>query len=149
MEQTLQALGGALLKAIPTVLLLLVLRFYFKVMLFGPLEKVLKQRDELTEGARAAAQQSLAEADRKQQEYEVKFREARAEVYLAQEETRRGWLNDQAGQVADARRRAEASVRAAKEQIAAEIAAARQGLADTSATLADEIAATVLGRRAG
>jgi F-type H+-transporting ATPase subunit b len=148
MEQTIQALGGVMLKAIPTICLLLLLHVYFKVMLFGPLEKVLKQREELTDGARKAAEQSLATADRKQQEYEAKFREARAEVYRAQEETRRGWLNDQAAQIAAARERSEAAMRAAKEQIAKETASARSGLADDSATLADQIATAVLARRA-
>ena len=36
MEQTLQALAGILLKAIPTIFLLLFLYFYLKLMLFGP-----------------------------------------------------------------------------------------------------------------
>jgi F-type H+-transporting ATPase subunit b len=149
MEETIKALGGILLKAIPTVVLVLLLRLYLKAMLFGPLEKVLKQRDELTEGTRKAAQQSLGDAERKQQEYEAKFRSARAEVYSAQEETRRRWLNDQAAQIAEARQRAETTVRAGKEQLSAEIAAARQGLESTSAALADQIATAVLARRAG
>src|SRR6202045_85850 len=105
MEQTIQALGGVLLKAIPTICLLLLVHVYLKFMLFGPLEKVLKQRAELTEGARKSAEQSLAAADRKQQEYETKFREARAEVYRLQEETRRGWLEDQAALIAAAKDR--------------------------------------------
>ena len=50
MDQTLHALGGILLKSIPTVVLLLFLYFYLKSMLFGPLTRVLKQRDELTAG---------------------------------------------------------------------------------------------------
>jgi F-type H+-transporting ATPase subunit b len=148
MEQTIQALGGVLLKAIPTICLLLLVHVYLKFMLFGPLQKVLKQRAELTEGARKAAEQSLASADRKQQEYEAKFREARAEVYRLQEETRRGWLEDQAALIAAAKQRSEVSVRTAREQIAAEAAIARKGLADTSATLADQIATAVLARRA-
>src|SRR5712692_8588254 len=119
MEQTLQALGGILLRAIPTVCLLLLLHFYLKAMLFGPLEKILKQRDELTDGARQAAEQSLAAAERKAQEYEAKLREARAEVYRQQEETRRQWLEDQAAQVAEGHARMAGSVRQAKEQIAA------------------------------
>jgi F-type H+-transporting ATPase subunit b len=147
MEQTFQALGGILLKAIPTVCLLLLLHFYLKAMLFRPLDKVLKQRGELTEGARKAAEQSLNAADRKQQEYEDKFREARAEVYRAQEEIRRQWLQDQAAQIADARQRSEASVRAAREQIAGDAASARQNLEATSAALADEIASAVLARK--
>lgn len=146
MEQTFQALGGLLVKAIPTVCLVILLYFYLKAMLFGPLDRVLKQRDDLTEGARRAAGQSLAAAERKQQEYEAKLREARAEVYRAQEETRRGWLEDQAAQIAEARRRSEVSVRAAKEQIALESAAARQNLDATSVQLADEIATAILAR---
>jgi F-type H+-transporting ATPase subunit b len=149
MEQTLQALGGILLKAIPTIFLLLLLHFYFKAMLFGPLEKVLRQRDELTEGARKAADQSLAAVERKAQEYESKLRQARAEVYRQQEETRRKWLEDQAAQVAEAHARMAGSVREAKEQIAAEAASARQALLESSSALADQIATAVLARRAG
>jgi F-type H+-transporting ATPase subunit b len=148
MEQTIQALGAILLKSIFTVCALVVLHFYLKVMLFAPLEKTLKQRDALTGGARKDAEASLANADRKQQEYEAKFRDARAEVYRAQEETRRGWLEDQTAQIAEARQRSEVSVRSAKEQITADATAARQSLGETSATLADQIATTVLARRA-
>lgn len=149
MEQTLQALGGLLLKAIPTVCLLLLLHWYFKAMLFGPLDRILKQREELTEGARRAADESLAAVERKQQEYEAKLQEARAEVYRAQEETRRRWLEDQAAQIAQTRERSEATVRTAKEQIVAEAATARDSLADSSAALADQITTAVLARRAG
>jgi F-type H+-transporting ATPase subunit b len=149
MEQTFQALGGLLVKAIPTICFLLLLHFYFKAMLFGPLEKVLKQRDELTEGARKAAQASLAAAERKEQEYETKLRDARSEVYRAQEETRRRWLEDQASQTAQARQRSEAAVRAAREQIAADAAASHQSLAETSSKLADEIVTVILARPAG
>src|SRR5579862_667400 len=100
MEQIIQSLGGILLKAIPTVFILLLLHFYLKAMLFGPLARVLKERDELTVGARKAAEQSLAAAERKAQEYESKLREARAEVYRQQEETRRVWLEEQTAQIA-------------------------------------------------
>ena len=148
MEQTLQALSGILVKAIPTVVLVLLLHFYLKAMLFGPLEKILKQREELTDGARKAASASLAEAERKTAEYEAKLRDARAEVYREQEETRRKWLDRQVAQVAEARAAMEVSVREAKAQIAAEAATARTTLQGTSSDLADEIATTVLSRRA-
>src|SRR5216684_3858680 len=148
MEQTFQALGGILVKSTLTIGLVIILHFYLKVMLFGPLEKVLKDRDDLTEGARKAAAASLAEAERKTAEYEKKLAEARAEVYREQEETRRKWLDQQAAQVVEARTAAEAGVHAAREQIAAEAASAKSTLQATVATLADEIATTVLGRRA-
>ena len=62
MEQTLHALAGILLKSIPTVVLLLFLYFYLKVMLFGPLNRLLKQREELTAGTRHAAPRAVLEA---------------------------------------------------------------------------------------
>lgn len=136
-----------MLKSIPTVFLLLLLHFYLKAMLFRPLDKVLKQRNELTEGARKAAAQSLNAADRKQQEYEKKFQDARAEVYHAQEEIRRQWLQDQAAQIGEARQRSDAAVRSAREQITADGTAARQTLTETSGALADEIASAVLARK--
>jgi F-type H+-transporting ATPase subunit b len=148
MEQTLHALAGILQKAVLTVGLLLVLHFYLKAMLFGPLEKALKERDRLTKGARQAAEQSLAAADRKTQEYEAKLREARAEVYKEQEEMRRRWIEDQASQVAQARERNAAAVRKAREEISAEAAVARRSLTESSGALADEIATAVLARRA-
>jgi F-type H+-transporting ATPase subunit b len=149
MEQTLHDLGGLMLKAVPTIILLIVVYFYLKSMLFTPLEKVLRERDALTAGARKGAQESLDGAGRKEQEYERKFAEARAEVYKAQEETRRKWLEDQAAQVGEERTRMEARVRAEKERIATEAASARTSLTIPSAELASEIADTVLARKAG
>lgn len=148
MQETLHALGGILLKAIPTVILLIVLHFYLKAMLFGPLDRVMKKRRELTEGARKIAEDSLAAAIRKADEYEAKLRDARAAVYKQQEEIRKGWLEDQAQQMAEARTRSESTVRAAREAIAVDAAAARKSLQETSATVADQIVAMVLGRRA-
>jgi len=147
MEQTVQALGGILLKAIPTVVLLIILHFYLKSALFGPLDRVLKQRRELTEGARKVAEDSLAAASRKAEEYETKLREARAAVYRQQEEIRKGWLEDQAKQVNQARERHDAAVKSAREAIAADAAAARASLQESSKAVADQIVATVLGRR--
>jgi len=147
MEQTLQALSGLLQKAVPTVLLLLFLHFYLRVMLFGPLKKIRKERDELTKGTRKAAEESLAAAERKTQEYEVKMREARAEVYREQEEMRKRWLADQAAQIEESHSRNAEAVTKAKSEIATEAALARQNLTITAGSLADEIAGTLLARR--
>lgn len=135
-------------KAIPTILILIFLFWYFRAMLFTPLGRILKQREELTEGARRAAEKSLKLAEDKQAEFERKFAEARAEVYKLQEETRRTWIEEQTAQVAEARKRSEAAVRQAKEQISAEAATARANLTDSSAGLAQEIVAMILDRRA-
>jgi F0F1-type ATP synthase membrane subunit b/b' len=145
MEQTLQALGGLMQKAVPTILILILLFWYFRAMLFNPLGRILKEREELTEGARRAAEKSLKLAEAKQQ----KFAEARAEVYKFQEDTRRKWLEEQAAQVADSKLRSEAAVRKAKDEIAAEAATARGNLTDSSAGLAQDIVAMILDRRVG
>ena len=147
MEQTLQSLGGILLKSIPTIVFLIILHFYLKAMLFGPLDRILKQRRELTDGARKVAQDSLAAATRKADEYDAKLRDARAVVYKEQEEMRKRWLEEQGNEVAQARTRMEASVKTAREALAADAAAAQASLKDASSTLADQIAETGLGRR--
>jgi F-type H+-transporting ATPase subunit b len=147
MEQTFQALQGILLKAIPTAVLLLILYFYLKAMLFAPLARILKEREALTKGAREAAEQSLARAEAKAKEYEDKLRDAKSEVYRDQEETRKKWLADQAAQLAQAKANADASMNTAREGIAQEVATARHGLAETSSAIADQIANSVLARR--
>ena len=138
-----------MVQAIPTILLLIFLYFYFKAMLFGPLEKVLKQRAELTAGARQAADASLAAAERKQQEYERKFAEARAEAYKLQEETRRKWLDDQSDELDGEHQQAQATVESEKQRIAAEAHAAKESLAASSSALAEDIADAILSRKSG
>jgi len=148
MEQTLQSLGGILLKSIPTIVFLIILHFYLRAMLFGPLDRILKQRRELTEGARKVAEDSLAAAKRKADEYDIKLRDARGVVYKEQEEMRKRWLEEQANEIAKARTRMEASVKAAREALTADAAAAQASLKDASSALADQITETVLGRKA-
>ncbi len=144
MEQTLQALGGILLKAIPTILIVLVVHFYLKRMLFRPLERVLHERDEVTAGARKLADRAFAHAEQKAAEYEAALRQARAEAFREQETIRRSLLDEQNQQVEAARARTSEMVRSAKQQIEQDAEAARRGLAETAASLADQIAAALL-----
>jgi F-type H+-transporting ATPase subunit b len=135
-------------KSTATIFLLILLHFYLKAMLFGPLAKVQKARDALTKGARQTAGESLASAEQKTAEYEAKLREARGEVYREQEEMRRQWLVEQSQQIDATRERHAAAVRAAKDQLTREAGDARKSLAETSGTLADQIASSILNRRA-
>jgi F-type H+-transporting ATPase subunit b len=148
MEATLNALGGILLNAIPTFLLIILLHFYLKAVFFKPLAKVLHEREEATAGARRRAEDSLAKAEEKARQYEELLRQARNEIYKEQEETRKKWQAEQAAQIAEATRRAKEMVASAKEQIAAETAAARLALEAESRTLAAQIAGKVLQGRA-
>src|ERR1051326_5304486 len=85
MAATLHQLGGILLQAVPTIVILLVLHFYLKAVFFRPLERVLHARYDATEGARKVADESLARAAAAAEKYETALRAARGEVYSEQE----------------------------------------------------------------
>src|SRR5436309_2934947 len=122
MDETLRALGGILLRAIPTFLLVVLLHFYLKFIFFKPLQRVLRQRFEATEGAREMAEASLKKAAEKTAEYEAALRTARAETYKELEQLRRQLQDERAAGVRDARVRAETAVTEAKAELGAQVA---------------------------
>jgi F0F1-type ATP synthase membrane subunit b/b' len=144
MDDTLRALGGILLRAVPTFLLVVFLYFYLKKMFFQPMERMLRQRFELTEGARKLAEQALARASARTSEYEAALRAARSEIYQAQEQFYRQLQDSQSAQIAAARESAEAAVHSAKAQLARDVEAAKLSLAQASELLAGEIADSIL-----
>ena len=144
MDATLHALGGILLKAVPTFLLLVLLHFYLKGVFFKPLQKVLRQRYEATEGARKLAAESLERAAAKTAEYEAAMRAARGEIYQAQDQAHKRLQEGEFAELTAARRRAEAAVQEAKAQLSSEVEAAKAGLARDSERLADQIAESLL-----
>jgi F0F1-type ATP synthase membrane subunit b/b' len=148
MEETLRALGGVLLRAIPTFLLVVFLHFYLKAVFFGPLKKVLKDRYDATDGARKMADASLARAAEKAAEYEAALRAARAETYKELEQLRRQLQEERAAGVREARARADAQIAEARASLHAETAALKQNLEAESEALADRIAAKILRRPA-
>jgi F-type H+-transporting ATPase subunit b len=147
MEATLHDLGGILLKAVPTFLLLVLLHFYLKGVLFKPLQKVLRQRYEATEGARKLAGESLERAAAKTAEYQAAMRAARAEIYQAQEQLQKRLREEESAELMAARRRAEAAVDEAKTQLSSDVEAAKAGLARDSDLLANQIVESILRRR--
>jgi F-type H+-transporting ATPase subunit b len=148
MEVILHQLGELLLKAVPTFLLVVLLQIYLKSVFFKPLEKVLHQRYEATEGARKAAEESLARAAAKAGEYEAAMRAARSEVYKVQEQVYKQLQDKEAAQIAEARQRADAALKAARADIARDVADARISLERDSETLANQIADSILRRSA-
>src|SRR5215831_17329925 len=108
MDAMLHALGGILLRALPTFLLVVALNFYLKFVFFKPLEKVLHRRYEATEGARKLAEQALEHAAAKTAEYESALRAARAEIYSAQEKVYQELQARESAAIAAAREQADA-----------------------------------------
>jgi len=147
MDQTLRALGEILLKAVPTFVLVLLLYVYLTRMFFRPLEKVLKQRYEATEGARKLADESLAKAAAKTEEYEAALQAARGEVYQGLSHMRRQLQDDRAAAIELARKEAEGQIGQAKAELDHEVAQLKQNLAGESDALATQIANSVLSRR--
>ena len=148
MEETLRALSGILLNAIPTFLLVVFLFFFLCFAFFRPLERVLKARYDATEGARKLAEETVQRAEAKTREYDEKLRAARAEIYQSQEESHRKLQDERDQQLAAARAGAEEAIRQAKEQLAQDVAAAKLALDRDSDLLAGQIADTVMKRSA-
>ncbi len=147
MEGVIHALGGILLRAIPTFLLVILVHLYLKYMFFRPMQRVLQQRWEATEGARKRAEESLRLASEKTAKYEGALRAARAEIYQAQEQLHRRLDEERTAQVAEARSRAEQAIQNARAQVAEELARAKDQLGKESDLLAEEIADALLKRR--
>jgi F0F1-type ATP synthase membrane subunit b/b' len=148
MDATLHDLGRLLLKAMPTVVLLLIVHLYLKRMFFGPMREVLARRSEATEGARKSAEALLAKASEKAAALEAALRKAREEIYQEQEELRRGWIGEQNARLEEARRSSRDLIHQAKQQLDTEAAAAKRDLAATTAALADQIAQSLLEGKA-
>jgi F-type H+-transporting ATPase subunit b len=147
MEEVLRSLGGLMLRAIPTLLLVIFLHFYLKRMYFRPMEKVLKERFEATEGARKLAAESVALASEKAAEYEQALRTARAEIYREQEQFREQLREKHDQAVREARASAGDMVKQAQQEIAGEAAIARRSLEEQTGVLAERIADVVMRRR--
>ena len=144
MDAMFQALGGILLKAVPTFLLVVLLHFYLKGLLFKPLRKVLQQRYEATEGARKRAGESLDRASAKTAEYQAAVRAARTEIYQAQEQAHKRLQEGELTELLAARRRAEEAVAKAKAELASDVEAAKAGLVRDSESLANQITESIL-----
>ncbi len=144
MDQTLQQLGGLLLGAIPTVILVALLYGLYTQIVHKPLRRVLEERRNKTEGAVEKSRADVAAADARTSEYEQRLREARAAVFRSQEARRQAAMQSRSNAVNEARNRAQAQVQAAKKDIEADRVAAQSGLQADIAALAQEIVRRVL-----
>ena len=145
MDQTLRQVGELLLGSIPTIIFLIVVYGLYNALVHKPLTKVLAERRSKTEGAVEKARADIAAAEARTAEYEQRLREARMAVFKAQEAQRQRAIQARAAAVAEARKRAESQVEAARASIEQDKIAAQEGLQAESGRLAPEIIRTVLG----
>lgn len=148
MEQIFHALQGILVRALPTFFLVILLHWFLKKVLFQPLERVLAERRQRTEGVIESCEAALERARKRLKEYEDSLRQAEAEIFDRQEAERKQMAARQAEAVAEARRQARRRVDTAREQIRAEAEQARLALREEAAKLAGAITQAVLAGRA-
>lgn len=144
----LHALGGILLRAVPTFLLIILLHLYLKSIFFKPLEKVLRDRYNATEGARKLAEQNLAQVAAKTEQFEKALFAAKSEVYQAQEKAFKALQEQHSAALATARAAADQEIKRAKAALAADMVEIKRTLDSESGALADRIADSILRRNA-
>ena len=144
MDATLHALGGLVLRAVPTFLLVIALNYYLKVFFFKPLEKTLRERRAATGGTRSLAGEITAKASATAARYNAAIRAARTEGYAAQERARQESGQRLAAELAAARKRAEAVTVEAKAELARNVEAAKTILSRDAESLSEQIAVSVL-----
>jgi F-type H+-transporting ATPase subunit b len=113
MDEILQQLVPLLIGSVPTMILFLFLVLAYKYILHTPLLKVLAERRQRTLGAVEKANEAIAAADAKAQEYEARLRAAKAEIYRAREHRVKAWAAERETALNTARQAARERVLAA------------------------------------
>jgi F-type H+-transporting ATPase subunit b len=144
MQAIVHQLGELFLQAVPTVLIILLFYFILRALFFKPLLAVMAERDSRTVGAQKASEAAQAATAEKVKQYQEALRQARGQVYAAQDASRKKLLDERAAQIKEARTKASDEVSAAKTRLAAELAAARRDVETTVAQLSAEIARRIL-----
>ncbi len=148
MDEILHQLGDLLLGSIPTMVLFLLTLLLYRLLVYGPLTRVLAERRARTTGAVAKAHAAIAAADAKAQEYEAKLRAARAEIFRAREARVQGWNRERENILEETRHAGQERVRVARARIEAEAEEARKGIDAAADRLANDILKAILPREA-
>src|ERR1700761_6425332 len=120
MDETLHQLGGLLLGSVPTILLFFLIVICYRILVYGPLTSVLKERRARTEGAIEAANAATAAADAKAQEYEAQLRAARGTIFQARQKRQEQWSRERDHAIAEALETARRQVEEAKTALLAQ-----------------------------
>jgi F-type H+-transporting ATPase subunit b len=144
MDETLHQLERLLLGSIPTIFLFLLLVILYRLLVYGPLTRVLDERRERTEGAIEQADAAMAAAAAKAQEYEAQLRAARSRIFQARQLKQQQWTRERDSAVAEAHAAAQRQVEEAKLALQAQTEAGHRTIEDSIDQLASEILAAVL-----
>ncbi len=127
-----------------TIFYVVVLYAFMSRLFFKPIARVLKERRELTEGRLQAAQLSVAEADRKAQEYEQQLKAARAESFKRQEALRDKALAERTELLNKAKTDSDKTIQETRTRLLSEAESAARKLDAEVAGLATELTTVLL-----
>jgi len=144
MGETLNQLGELLLTSIPAIISLVIVWVGYRWIVYGRLQQVLAERQARTEGAVKEAQEQIASAEARTAEYERRVREARAQIYQAQEVRRRRTMEEREAALAEARQQADAMVKQARTVLAKDMLEAKTALEHQVDGLANQIIESIL-----
>jgi F-type H+-transporting ATPase subunit b len=144
MDETLHQLEGLLLGSVPTIFLFLFILFLYRLLVYGPLTRVLSERRARTDGAMEQASAAAAAAAAKAQEYEARLRAARLKIFQARQQRQEQWNRERESAMADAQEAARRQVEEAKLALQTQTNAARHTMEDSIEELAGEILQAVL-----
>jgi F-type H+-transporting ATPase subunit b len=144
MDETLHQLEGLLLGSVPTIFLFLLIVILYRLLVYGPLTRVLNERRERTEGAIEQANAATAAAAAKTQEYEAQLRAARSRIFQARQLKQQQWTRERDNAIAEAHAAAQRQVEEAKSALQAQTDASHATIKDSIDELANEILAAIL-----
>jgi F-type H+-transporting ATPase subunit b len=144
MDAILRQIGELLISSIPTILALLIVWAGYSLIVHGKLEQVLEQRRALTQGAIERAQKEIAAAEQRTLEYEQRVREARSQIFRAQQANRQRIMEERNAALAEARKQAGETAKRARAVLEKDMADAKITLEQQAHVLADRVIETVL-----
>jgi F-type H+-transporting ATPase subunit b len=144
MDETLHQLGTLLLGSIPTIFLFFLLVILYRLLVYGPLTRVLRERRERTEGAIEQANLATAAAAAKTQEYEAQLRAARSKIFASRQQKLQQWSQERDQAIAEAHGAALRQVEEAKIALEGQTKAAHRSLEGSIDELASDILHAIL-----
>jgi len=144
MDEILHQLGDLIIGSIPTIIVFILLVVAYRVLLYGPLTRMLAERRARTKGAVEKAADAIAAADAKSQEYEARLRAARAEIFRHREQLIKQWNTERDNALASARLAAQERVRSAEAALKQQAVEARKQIEGSTEQLATQILQAIL-----
>ena len=149
MQEVFGQVGNLLLGSVPTLILFILLVLAYQLLVQGPLSKTLAERRARTTGAVEEANKAIAAAEAKANDYALRLRQARAEVFKAREERVKQWSQERDMALEAARNAATVRVLEARVSLENDAVAARQTLMAGVGQLAEQIVRAVMPAAAG